>query len=323
MDVDQLQELLWSFASHRVITVAARTGLLERLAANAETAGAAAAALGLDALAVGKLVRALCALGVVEPDGEGYRITPGLRGALQPGAASLIPFIAHSHALYDRWGEGLEGWVRSGEWTTAPRTPAGQQAFGAAMQAMGTHVARQLARQLEVGDARRMLDLGGGFGHYARALLRVAPSLHAVVLDVPGTVELARAELAAGPDAALAPRLAFVAGDYLESALDGPYDLVLEANILHQEDARGAERLVQRGAAALAPGGRLAVVDFSIDDAQRGQALGALFAINMRSRGDTYPEPTIRSWMERAGLTEVRRTDLSSFRWLIVGRRPR
>ncbi len=191
------------------------------------------------------------------------------------------------------------------------------------MQAMGTHVARQLAGLLDPGDARRLLDLGGGFGHYAQALLRRAPGLRAVVLDRAETVELARAELASGPDAPLASRLEFVAGDYLESELGGPYDLVLEANILHQEDPARAARLVARGAAALAPGGRLAIVDFSIDPEQRGEVLGALFAINMRSHGDTYPEPVIRGWLEAAGLGAIERHDLSSFRWLIVGHRPR
>jgi len=42
----------------------------------------------------------------------------------------------------------------------------------------------------------------------------------------------------------------------------------------------------------------------------------------MRSFGDTYTEPTIRDWMEAAGLGEVTRTDLDPDRWLLVGRKP-
>jgi hypothetical protein len=47
--------------------------------------------------------------------------------------------------------------------------------------------------------------------------------------------------------------------------------------------------------------------------------MGALFAIQMRSFGDTHPEPSIRGWMEAAGLRNVRRTDVGTDRWLIEG----
>ena len=63
-----------------------------------------------------------------------------------------------------------------------------------------------------------------------------------------------------------------------------------------------AAEIIRRAAAALAPGGRVVVVDFAIDDAKQEHLLGALFAINMRSFGDTYSEPELRGWMEDAGL---------------------
>ncbi len=77
-----------------------------------------------------------------------------------------------------------------------------------------------------------------------------------------------------------------------------------------------------RGAEALAPDGRVVVVDFAIDDAQREHLLGTLFAVNMRSFGDTWTEPVIRGLMSVAGLVEVERTDLGTDRWIICGRKP-
>jgi hypothetical protein len=70
----------------------------------------------------------------------------------------------------------------------------------------------------------------------------------------------------------------------------------------------------------LAPGGRVAVVDFRIDEHRREHVMGCLFAINMRSFGDTHTEPDIRGWLEGAGLGTVDRIDLDGDRWLIVGR---
>jgi hypothetical protein len=79
--------------------------------------------------------------------------------------------------------------------------------------------------------------------------------------------------------------------------------------------------MVRSGAEAVVLGGRVVVVDFAIDDQRRQHVLGALFAINMRSFGDTWTEPTIRGWMEAAGLGEIERADLGPDRWIISGRK--
>jgi SAM-dependent methyltransferase len=320
LDVDGLQELLWSFAGHRVLTVAARLGILQALAAQAATAQEVAAQCGLDPLATGKIVRALTALGLLVPDPAGYRVAEEFSPYFQPGDEDITPFLEHSHAMYERWGENLEQWVQGGVWPTQKRGAGDTRRFGAAMRAMGMRLARQVIQVLDLGGVHKMLDLGGGFGHYAQVFCQERPDLRAVVLDTPEVVEAAREELAQSP---LAQQITFCDGDYLETDCGADFDLVLIANVLHQESAPRAAALVRRGAAALAPQGRLAVVDFSIDDAQQASVVGALFAINMRSFGDTYSEPTIRYWMKEAGLAAVERFDLSGHRWAIVGRKTR
>lgn len=317
---DGLQTLLWDFAVHRVITVSSRVGILGHLARTAATPEQVAEAQGLDPYAAGKMIRALTALGVLESTPAGYQVVETLRPNLQDGPDDMKPFLEHSHQMYERWGENLEGWVRGETWTTQKRGSADVGRFGAAMEAMGRHIARRAIAALDLSGVRRVLDVGGGFGHYAKALCRAKADLVATVLDRPEVVELARERLAGD---ALEGRITFLAGDYLEDYSSDPgYDLVLCVNILHQERDERAAVLVSRAAAALAPGGRLVVLDFAVDDAQQQAVLGALFAINMRSFGDTHPEPRIRGWMERAGLSDVQRVDLGAHRWLVVGRRP-
>jgi hypothetical protein len=138
------------------------------------------------------------------------------------------------------------------------------------------------------------------------------------VLDIPPVAEMAGLEAAGGE---FAGRIEWLAGDYLETDYGSDYDLVLFANVLHQENAESAAEMIGRGAAALNSGGRVAVVDFAIDDARREHLQGCLFAINMRSFGDTYPEAAIRGWMESAGLVGVERIDIDPVRWLIVGKK--
>ncbi len=317
---DRFQSLLWGFASHRIITVAGRTGVLRALAeGEPRTPEAIAEACGLDPLATGKVVRALTALGVAEAVGDRYVMPGELAGFFVPGAMDLSHFLEHSHDMYTGWGENLETWLKGGEWTTRPRAPDGAARFARAMQAMGGHVAERVARTLDMSGRRRMLDLGGGVGHFAEAFCRRNDRLEAVVLDTPTVADLGTGRLR---DTPLAKRIRFVGGDYLETPVDGTFDMVLLANVLHQESTAKAAGLVKRGAECLERGGMLAVLDFSIDEQQRETPVGALFAVNMRSFGDTYNAPTIAGWMTGAGLEGFRRTDVGRHRWLLTALKP-
>ena len=318
LDLDGFQRLLWGFASHRIITVAGRTGILRLLAERAVTPETAASDLDLEPFATGKVLRALAALGIAEANGDLYRASGSLALHFMAGDHDVAPFLEHSHSMYDRWGETLEPWLRGEEWPVAERTPEETARFGAAMRAMGAQMARRVAGALNLDGVARMLDVGGGWGHFARAFCATNPELTAVVLDTPTVVERAAAELA-GSD--LEDRIEFVSGDYLGTDYGTGFDLVLLANILHQESADRAGELVRRAADALAPRGRVVVVDFAIDDEQRQHLLGALFAINMRSFGDTWTEPHIRGWMASAGLGSFERIDLGPDRWILTGAR--
>jgi SAM-dependent methyltransferase len=312
--------LSWGFAGQRVLATAARTGVLGHLAGGLTTAGETAATLGIDELATGKVLRALHALGVVEARGDRYALAEPLKPLFLPGEGDITPFVAHSDGLNDFWGATLEGWVRTGLHPHRMRDAEGQKRFGAAMKALAIHLAPRVVEELGLSTVRRSLDLGGGVGTYATVFCQAAPELQATVVEHPEVCELGRAEVVR---AGLGDRIDFRGGSYLDDDLGEGYDLVLLANVLHQEQAEAAQGLIARAASTLAPGGRLAVVDFRIDDDQREELIGALFAINMRSFGDTYPAPVIHKWMEGAGLTSLERRDLAPAHWLLVGQRPR
>jgi len=317
LDLDGLQRLLWNFAGQRVVTVAGRTGILTFLAEKAAGPDEVATELGLDPWATGKVIRALCAQGLLEADGEQYRVVATLRRYFRTDADDFRPFLVHLHKMYERWGENLEPWLRGDGWSTAKRTPEETARFGAAMKAMGSQIARRVAETIDFDGVFTMLDVGGGWGQFAKAMCAVRPELSATVLDIPQVAETAPMSIR---DTEFKGRISWIGGDYLETDYGLGYDLVLLANILHQELATEAAEIVRRAAEALAPGGRVVVVDFAIDDAKNEHVLGSLFAINMRSFGDTWSEPELRGWMGDAGLVDIDRTDLGPDRWIIIGR---
>ena len=317
---DRLQERLWSFAEHRVITVAGKTGILAELANGPVAIESMAQKLGLAAMPTGKIVRALTALGLAEPAGDEYALVSELKEIFAPGPRDFTPFLEHSHFMYDRWGQSLEPWLRGEKWGTQKRDPAGIRRFDEAMKAMGGQIARRAADLMDLTRVEKMLDVGGGTGTYAIEFAKRAPNLKAVVLDMPEVAEHGR-ELGKNTD--ISDRVEFTGGDYMDPQCYGEgHDLVLLANVLHQETVERASTMVRLGAGALSPGGMLAVIDFSIDEERRENILGTLFAINMRSFGDTYPESVIHGWFSDAGLGDHGRIDIDPHRWILYANKP-
>lgn len=320
MDFHGLQRLLWNFADFEVVVAAGRTGLLRRLENEPGTANEVADDLGFDRAACRKVMGALAALGLLHHTDGVFRLDDGLVPLFAAGDDDLAPFLEHSRRMADGWARNLTGWLESGTWPHGERTPEQVAEFGRAMQAMGRHTARLVVAALDLDGVGRILDLGGGRGHFARTLCRAAgPDCRATVVDVE---EVAQTAADAVRGTLWQDRLAFVAGDYAEEDGGGGFDLVLLANVLHQEGEERAARMVANAARAARPGGRVVVVDFAIDDERSQHRLGTLFAVNMRHFGDTWTEPEIRGWMADAGLREVARTDLGPDRWLIQGVRP-
>lgn len=319
-NMDDLLGRLWGFAEHRVLTVAAGTGIIEAVAQQPDTPEGVAQRLELDSLATGKLMRALNAIGVLTFQNKRYQVNPSLAPYFSPGDSNFLPFLAHSHHLYTQWGATLEGWVRGEAMKPRPRDPSLVKQFGKAMQAMGSYVAKKVVESLDLKEVKRMLDVGGGMGHFSKEIMSAAgPALSATIIDEPTVAALGTEAFSGTP---FAQRVAYLAGNYLEVDYGTGYDLALLANVLHQESPENGSILIARSAAALVPGGRLAVVDFAIDEAKHDHLIGALFAINMRSFGDTYCESEIRGWMTDAGLRDTKLIDLGQDRWMIIGDKP-
>jgi SAM-dependent methyltransferase len=148
------------------------------------------------------------------------------------------------------------------------------------------------------------------------------PGLVAVVFDLPNVLPLTR-EYIAGAD--MTGCVTTAVGDYLVDPLPAGFDLVLLSAVIHSNSAPQNARLIRSCAAALNPGGRVAVVDWVMDSDRVAPAGGAFFALNMlvaTDHGDTFTEAEIRGWMDDAGLAPGPRADTASGTSIVIGRGP-
>ena len=114
-------------------------------------------------------------------------------------------------------------------------------------------LATVLAETLDVTNAKRLLDLGGGSGVMAMALLRSNPQLTAVVFDIPNVCAAGR-ELANENN--LAERITYQPGDFTQDSLPSGFDIVLECDV-----GSYSQDLFNKIRSALKPQGRLVILD--------------------------------------------------------------
>jgi hypothetical protein len=224
------------------------------------------------------LVTYLVALGLLERGGDGRLLpTPSASDLLRSGSpTNLGPYFA---SLRERpaCGELLRV-LRTGEpaaWASAPRDDdwAGRlddsefaRRITAAMDARGAVLAPALASVLADLPCTGALDVGGGSGVYARALVAARAELRAAVLERPPVDAAARTILRDHGE----ERVEVITGDMFTEPLPTGFDLHLFSHVLHDWDERRVRRLLAASYAALSPGGWLVDHDTHINGDKSG-----------------------------------------------------
>ena len=256
----------------QAIHAACALRLPDILAGRALEAGRAADEAGADADSVRRLLRSLVTLGLCHEDEAGHFALTA-EGALliehAPGSLSAWARMSGVR-LWRNWAELTES-VRSGRSARLRRHGAddfgelrGQEAevFNAAMAALTAPVAEAAARELDWSGVRLAVDVGGGCGAMLAAILGRHPSMEGIVFDLPHAAASAAAHLGS---AGVAGRVRFVAGSFFDPLPAGG-DVYLLKSVLHNWDDAAARRILQRCAAALAPGASVRLVERVLPD---------------------------------------------------------
>jgi SAM-dependent methyltransferase len=324
LTADDLQQIARAFFRSRILLTAYELGVFTELGDERKTSAEVASTLETDPRATDRLMNALAVLGLLVKDGETFANTPAASRYLVAGRPEYMAGLMHTVNLWDSWST-LTDAVRAG--TTAFERPGGEagerrtEAFIAAMHYGASLRAERLVGMLDLDGVSRVLDVGGGSGAYALALVRAREGITATVVDLPHVTPLARRYVEAGR---LSGKIDVVEGDANEDGLPRGYDLVFMSHLLHSSSPAENEELIANGAASLNAGGRLVVQDFVVDEGRAGPPQPVIFALNMlvnTAAGDTYAEAEIRGWMEAAGLADVERIDTDFETTLIIGRK--
>lgn len=134
-----------------------------------------------------------------------------------------------------------------------------------------------LAKRMNLGDGPlSLLDVGGGSGAFSIMFAKRYPALKATVLDFPNVIEVGRHFVA---EEGLQDRVAFLAGDGTNANWPTGQDVVLMSYLFSGVPGEAIPKLCADAHRVTRPGGRIAIHDFMVDDAQSGPPLAALWQL--------------------------------------------
>ncbi len=297
-----LLEMHWQFRASRVLMTAHQLGVF-RVLDEPRSAAEVAAKCSTDAGMTDRLLIACCALGVVRRDNGRFRLSQLARDTLLPESPRYLGGVLdHGENLW--WGStGLPDTIRTGVGGAGPKPPEHvlshwHENWIWAMHGIAANgVGQWVARQLDLSDRRRLLDVGGGPGTYSIAMCQRFPKLKATIWDVPETIVIARQVI---EQFSMNDRIGVQEGDWNQDEFGTGYDCLFMSNILHGPTSQADVRLEQAGR-ALEPGGLLIVQDFLLNNDKSGPLPAALFNLMVGA----YTVNEVTAVIRSAGFVDV------------------
>jgi len=315
------------FQVSKIFLLATELKFFTHLADGPLTAAQVARRAKCDRRATEILLDSLTALGVLKKRAGRYSNGPHAKCYLVEGTPDYRGNIMnHFHDLWEDWAD--LGYVlkrgrprRIKERELLFSNPRFNREFILGMDNVARDLAEVLVEKLDLSEARRMLDLGGGPGTYSEIFTRENPELEATVFDLPLTLRTTKKLI---KQKGLAPRVKVHAGDFKTDPLGSGYDIAWVSNIIHALSEKEVRALIRKVRGALAPGGRVMIHDTFLSNNRAWPPPAALFAVNMLAvteAGRSYTYSEVSAWLRRAGFSRIKKEEVSAHTGIIQARR--
>lgn len=265
-----LFDLCAGFVYSQVLFACVRLRVFDLLAGGPISLEAFGRRTDLPADAAKRLVDAAASLDLLTKL-PGDRVALGELGAALRGAPGVAEMVEHHALLYADLADPvalLRDETRStalgAYWTYATDAAPGAlsaertHSYSELMAASQPFVAEETLDAYPVGRHRRLLDIGGGHGGFARAAAGRAPGLDVTVFDLPPVAAEANRRFAA---AGLSDRVRAVGGSFFDDPLPAGADLVTLVRVLYDHDDSRVLAILRAARRAAAPGGVIVIAE--------------------------------------------------------------
>lgn len=322
-------ETLQSYQRTAALRAAIDLDLFSAIGNGAQSASDIAAACKASVRGTRILCDFLTICGLLTKSGDAYQLTTDSTvfltrrsPAYLGGAAEFLsaPEILRS---FDNLADTIrKGGVSTNESTVADENPL-WEVFARAMMPMMMPPAQAIAGILEVASAgpMRVLDIAAGHGIFGVVIAQQNPRAEVVAVDWTGVLRVATDNAS---KMGVGDRYRTLPGDAFKVEFGTGFDLALVTNFLHHFDVPTNVALLARIAAALNPGGRVAILEFVPNDDRVSPPMAASFAMQMLANtpaGDAYTFGELEKMLKAAGFSNATAHPLQGPETLVVGTR--
>jgi acetylserotonin N-methyltransferase len=316
-DPSPVIELIEGFRRSKAMFAAVSLGVFDALEHRPQEAAALAEELHLKADPFERLLDACVGLKLLRRHGSAYENEPVASTYLRRASEqTLTGYILYSDDVLFRLWTHAEDAIREG-------TPRWQQAFGVegsifdhffrteeaketfvqGMHGLGVLSSPKIVGAFDLSQFRRMVDLGGATGHLAIAACEQNPDLRAVVFDLPGVIESARAY---ARSSSASQRIEGMAGDFFSDELPEA-DLFALGRILHDWPEDRIKSLLAKIYWRLPAGGAILIAEKLLYEDKSGPISAQLQSLNMLmcTEGKERTLTEYRRLLEDAGFRNV------------------
>jgi predicted O-methyltransferase YrrM len=207
------------------------------------------------------------------------------------------------------------------DWHKAMETDEFAVSFTAAMDCRGAYLGQAVAKAVDLSAHRHLLDIAGGSGIYACALVAHWPELRATVLEKPPVDKICAGAVA---KRGYSDRVSVYASDMLAAPLPAVADAHLYSNVLHDWDVPIVRHLLEKSFDALPPGGLIMIHDAFLNAAKTGPLHVAEYSVLLMhsSEGRCYSVAEIEEYLVDAGFRGVEYVPGAAVRGIVTATRP-
>lgn len=302
---EQLVNVATGYMGAKQLFAASRIGLFPALANGAKTTTELAAEVGVTERMVRILADSMNAVGLLERSDGTYRNSPAAdRFLAGTGDIDLEEFFAFLNAIsYDAWAD-FDATVDTGDHVALDLEGKDPGMIGRGIRTFQTLHAAMLAEHYDFTQHERLLDLGGQSTRFAIEAMRANPHLETTFVYTPNEDDAVRKAVS---EAGLADRATIAGAETVSAEPSGEHDVVLLQHCIHRFAGEENQQILRHCRTAAAPGARLLIVDFVLDDEPRQRALDAFHGAEYLVIDSTvaYPVADIHSWLTETGWKPV------------------
>jgi 2-hydroxy-4-(methylsulfanyl)butanoate S-methyltransferase len=285
-DVSEISAITYGFMASKALFAALEFDLFSHIAGGADSLTALAKATGIAENRLVTLLTALKSLRLIGESEGHFSNAPATARYLVAGA----PGDFRDYVRLVNGAFGYESFRHLGPALRGERifpdkgfyegliydSGIGGKSFSSAQHTGSLGPARLMAKRVDLGGRKRLLDVGGGSGAYTLAFCAANPQLSATILDFPQTIDTARRY---AQEAGIASRIAHLAGNGITTDWPTGHDVILMSYLWSAVGDDDVRVLARRALDALPPGGLVLVHDFMVDNAHEGPPFAAWYLL--------------------------------------------